>query len=170
MKKLIFICCFILLFVLTACNSNNDPNEPANSNANSNSISDNESQVIETADNTEHENYVPQKAVPGNLPIYPDAILRGDAASYGDNSWQWFYSTTDSGNEIVEFFKTEFQNLGFEINGDQTFAYREEFFITTTDLVIQVYYLDSDNLPDEVNPDTPGRHYGIIVNLDEWND
>ena len=166
MRKSIFICCFILLFALTGCNSNNESNGPANGNANSN----NESQVKETVDNTEHENYMPQKAVPENLPIYPDAILSGDTASYGDNSWQWLYSTTDSGNEIVEFFKTELQNLGFEINEDQTFAYREEFFVTTTDSVIQVYYLDSDNLPDEVNPDTPGRHYGIVVNLDEWID
>ncbi len=165
MRKMVFICCLILIFGLSACSSNNEPNEPANGNANS----DNGSQVAET----EHEDhgYEPNKAVPENLPIYPDAILTYDVASYGDNSWQWLYNTTASGNEIVEFFKTEFQNLGFEIDGDGTFAYREEFFIATTDSVISVYWLSIDDLPDEdVNPDTSGRGYSIVVNLDQWND
>ncbi len=157
MRKAIFICCFILIFTLTACNSNN------------------ESQVAETTDNIEHGSYVPQKAVPENLPIYPDATLSSDSAFYGDdswgNSWQWFYSTNASGNEIVEFFKTEFQNLGFEIDEEQTFANFEEFFVTTTESVIGVYWLSIDEFPTEVdvNPDTPGREYAIVVNLDEWN-
>lgn len=95
MRKAIFICCFILIFTLTACNSNN------------------ESQVAETTDNIEHGSYVPQKVVPENLPIYPDATLSSDSAFYGDdswgNSWQWFYSTNASGNEIVEFLKLNFR-------------------------------------------------------------
>jgi len=112
---------------------------------------------------------VPKKAVPDNLPIYPEAILWSDTISYGEgNNWQWLYSTTGSGNEIVEFFTKELQNLGFEIDEEYTIAFREEFFVTTTDSVINVYWLDSDNLTDDVTADTPNRHYGIIINLDEW--
>lgn len=170
MKKIAFLfTAFILVFALTACNSNIEPNKPDNSNVNSSSIIDNETQVTEKDENTDHDNYIPKKAVPKNLPIYPDAILWGDMISFGDNSWQWLYTTTGSGNEIVEFFKTELQNLGFEIDEEYTYAEHEEFFVSTTNLVIQVYWLDSDNLTDEVNADTPERHYGIIVNLDEWD-
>jgi hypothetical protein len=173
MKKLIFICCFILLFALTGCNSNNESNEPSNGN----SISGNESQVTETADNTGQGSYVPQKAVPKNLPIYPGAILGSDFAffgpsDFGDNSWQWNYIPNASGNEIVEFFRTEFENLGFEIDEDFTYALGEEFFVNTTDRIVAVYFLGGDDVPAgvEVTADTPGRHYGIVVDLDKWND
>ncbi|MGI6497368.1 MAG: hypothetical protein ACOX0U_00750 [Oscillospiraceae bacterium] len=167
MKKIIFICCLILTFALTACNSNNGLNESANGN----SISGNESPVTETPGNTKHDDsvYVPQKAVPKNLPVYPDAVLWSDMETWAaeGTGWMWCYNTTASGNEIVEFFKTELQNLGFEIDENGTFAFREEFSVATTDGVIGVGWLDDEI--EDVNPDTPGRGYAIVVHLDEWN-
>jgi hypothetical protein len=165
-KIAILLSVIILTFALTACDSSNRADD---SNANNGSSIDDETQVTESTNNTNHDNYVPKKAVPDNLPIYPEAILWSDTISYGEgNNWQWLYSTTGSGNEIVEFFTKELQNLGFEIDEEYTIAFREEFFVTTTDSVINVYWLDSDNLTDDVTADTPNRHYGIIINLDEW--
>ncbi|MDY6827693.1 MAG: hypothetical protein SVV67_11155 [Bacillota bacterium] len=172
MKKLAVL--FLVLFLtlsLTACGSANKTDDDSE---NTGATVIDETESTDSIDNTDNENndkYVPQKAVPEDLPIYPGAILWSDSTSYGeDNNWQWLYSTTGSGNEIVEFFIKELQNLGFEIDEEYTFANREEFFVTTTDLIVQVYWLDSDNLSevDAVTADTPNRHYSIVVNLDEW--
>lgn len=166
MKKTLFICCLVLIFALAACSSKIKPNDPTNGNANG----DNGGQGAEP---TGHDDsaYKPEKAVPKNLPVYPGAVLTYEVPSYGDKTWQWFYSTTASGNEIVAFFVAEFQKLGFEIDGEATFAHYEEFFIVTTDSVVSVYWLSIDDLPDEVvDPDTPGRDYAIVVNLNEWDD
>ncbi len=104
---------FIFLFTLTGCFSNKKDNK-------ANSPNDNQKQDADTKENNEDDTFILQKAVPQNLPIYPNAILINDLVSYGDNSWQWFYSTTASGNEIVEFFITEFQKLGFTIDNEKT--------------------------------------------------
>ena len=109
--------------------------------------------------------FVPGVAVPDGLPVYPGAELRNDLPGVGER-WQWLYSTTGSGNDIVEFFVDAFQDLGFGIDSDYTFADREEFFITTDDLMVQVYWLASED--DDLNPDTPNRGYGIVVDLDRW--
>ena len=166
MKKVVIVCCFVLIFALTACGGNKVPNEPANGNANN----DNGDQITEPSGDNEQEDYVPEKAVPKNLPVYPGAILWNDSIS--GNDWMWLYSTTGSGNEIVEFFTTELQNLGFEIDADSTFAIYEEFGVTTKDRTVIVYWLGTSDLEieeEDVDPDTPGRGYGIIVNLDNWN-
>lgn len=169
MRKLTIVCCFVLIFALTACGSNKEPVEPANGNTNNDG---NGGQITEPTNNNEQESYVPEKAVPENLPIYPGAILWNDSISYGDNNWMWLYSTTGSGNEIVEFFTTELLNLGFEIDADSTFAIHEEFGVTTADRAVIVYWLGTSDLEieeEDVDPDTPGRGYGIIVNFDVWN-
>ncbi|HKK96349.1 MAG TPA: hypothetical protein VJ916_08570 [Anaerovoracaceae bacterium] len=171
MKKFVILfATFILIFALTACSSDDGSNESDDSNVNNSSEMESETEAEDSSSEVGDDNYVPEIAVPDGLPVYPDAILYNDLISYGDNSWQWFYATTGSGNDIVEFFRTEFQNLGFAIDEEYTFAQREEFFATTADSVISVYWLDSDNLTDDVNEDTPERHYGIIVDLDGWND
>lgn len=168
MKKISIL--FFVIFltsVLTACGGTNKSDD---NNVKNDPNVINETQPTESIDSTDYDNYVPQKAVPDDLPTYPDAVLTSDIVSFEENSWQWLYSTTGSGNEIVEFFRTELQSLGFEIDEERTIANYEEFFVATTDSIIQIYWLDSDNLSeiDAVTPDTPNRHYSIIVNLDKW--
>ena len=86
------------------------------------------------------------------------------------DSWQWLYKTIGSGKEIMEFFIDLLQELGFEIDNDSTIANYEEFFVVTKDNIIRVYWLDSESIAavDKVTPDTPNRHYSIVVDLEKW--
>lgn len=167
MKKIIvLIFSIMVIFVLTACSCNNKSKDPVNNNSNSNN--DNGNQAIEESDNTEYD-YVPSKALPENLPIYPGATLWSDNETWATEgtNWMWFFNTTGSANEIVEFFTTEFQKLGFEIDENSTFANYEEFFVRDTTRTVEIGWLGSEI--EDINPDTPGRGYMIIVNLDAWN-
>jgi hypothetical protein len=150
---------FTFLFILTGCVNNENNLKPIKDETNDSVKKD-----------SDLETFIPQKGVPNNLPVYPGAILVNDIISYGENNWQWLYHTTASGNEIVDFFTVEFQNLGFEINTQNTFAAYEEFFVNTTNSTVSVYWLSIDELEGEVNPDTPGRSYAIVVNLNEWKE
>ncbi len=147
---------FIMIF-LVGCGISDDKN--------------NLDEQLNEENNTEKqsEEYIPKKALPEGIPVYPGAILTGDIPSVGDG-WQWLYKTTGSGNEILEFFIDSFQELGFEIDNDFTTANYEEFFVVTKDNTISVYWLDSDSISDvdEVTPDTPNRHYSIVVDLTKW--
>lgn len=160
-KALSTMIVFILLFTLTGCINNKED---------FNSSNRDQDQATETEKGVMSEEFVPRKAVPHNIPVYPGAILVNDIASYGDNSWQWLYDTTGSGNEIINFFTTALRDLGLEINEEGTLAIHEEFFVATTNSVVSVYWLNDDELGEGVNPDTPGRGYAIIVNLDEWTE
>ena len=113
--------------------------------------------------------YVPEVAVPDGLPVYPGAEIEYDMPTE-EGRWQWHYSTTGSGNDILAFFVGALQELGFSINSDRTIAFREEFFTITDDEIVRVYWLDSDNLAeiDDVTADTPNRWYTIDVHLDSW--
>ncbi len=169
MKKIMNLALIIVLIIsLSACSSNKS-NEPTNGNGNTN----NENQVTEPVDKAEDESYVPDKAVPKDLPVYPNASLIGEwdypAPNFGENSWQWDYKSNGSGNEIVEFFRKEFENLGLEVDEDFTGAGGEEFYVNTVGQVVGVYFLGEDGLPEDVSGDTPGRHYGIVVDLDKWH-
>ena len=164
-KKIAIIMSIVLIFTLTGCGGNNKSNDSTKGNSNN----DNENKVIEKENKPKHD-FVPQKAVPNNLPVYPDAILWSDTETWtteGTN-WMWLYNTTASANEIIDFFTTELQNLGFEIDPKFTFANYEEFFVRDTTKTVEVGWMD-DGIED-VNPDTSGRGYMIIVNLDKWNE
>ena len=113
----------------------------------------------------ETEEYTPSEALPEGIPVYPGAILWGDTPS--QENWQWLYTTTGSGNEIVDFFTRELTALGFAIDDEYTFTYGDEFFISTKDGIIGVYWL-GDEAAKNATPDTPNRGYGIIVDVEAW--
>lgn len=152
-RKILVVILVIFLIFLAGCSTNNGSNKPPEQKTPQSDV------------------YVPRKAVPEGLPVYPDAVLINDLSALSDDHWQWLYSTTGSGNDIMLFFINALQESGFGIDSEYTIANYEEFFITTTDEVIRVYWLDSENLADvdTVTPDTPDRHYGIVVNLKAWN-
>lgn len=163
LKKIyVTIISIVLIFVLTGCGGNNEKEKPANID----STNDNASKVTEPTDNIRDENFVPQKAVPKDLPVFPGAILWFDSETWAaeGTNWMWFYNTTGSANQIVEFFTAELKNLEFEIDA---FALGEEFSVRDVNGLVNVGWID-DGIED-VNPDTPGRGYMIIVNLDAWN-
>lgn len=158
MKKRIVVCFLILILALTACGGNADSKEPVNSK--------NENQITKTQDKTKQENYVPQKAVPKNLPVYPGATLFHDEMTFWENHWIWDFYTTGSANEIIAFFETELKKMGYEILEGNFGADRHEFYLFAGLFDIQISNLDSEKDPDKFNPDTPGRGYSILVNLE----
>lgn len=163
MKKTIFISFIVLILALTACGGDTKPNKPAISN----STSQTKSQITQKEENTEPD-YVPEKAVPKDLPVYPGAFVFYDSEIWADEGtgWMWFYSTTASANEIVAFFKTELLKSGLEIDTGFTYALGEEFSVSDTTGTLTVGWLD-DGL-ENVNPDTPGRGYLLMVKLEAW--
>lgn len=163
-KIIVLITSVVFIFILTACSCNNESKGSANTKTNSNK------------GNQVSEEYVPKKAELKKLPVYPGALLVYDnETKWSDENsdyWMWVYVTTGSGSEIIEFFKTELQNLGFEIGDASTMG--KIFYLYTKDdeIYLENFSWDKSSykkLPDEVNPDTPGRQYRIIVNLNKWN-
>ncbi len=124
---------------------------------------------LKNGEETQSEEFIPSKELPAGIPVYPGAILSGEITP-SEDAWQWLYQTTATGNEIVTFFVNELIELGFEIDNYGTTANREEFFISTKDEIIRVYWLDSESIAyiDDVTPNTPNRHYSIVVNLPAW--
>ena len=122
-------------------------------------------------------NYVPIKAEPKGLPIYPGAVLNRDyevtvVEDEDSTYWSWAYSTTGSAAEIIEYYKSELTKLGYTFEKEDIFD--RYFTLTTTDSDIvvsysSIYKSNRDTLPDEVDGDTPGRDYTIKINLDKWN-
>lgn len=162
-KRIILIITFLLIFVITACNSKPKTTKPTQNNqteANEPSISKSE----ETEDGSDSV-FVPRVPVPKDLPVYPGATLWNDIGlDENAKEWMWLYSSEGSGNEIVEFFKTELEAMGFEIG--TAHARHEEFGVADVDFIVSVGFLD-DGISD-CTEDSPGRGYMIAVNLTEW--
>ena len=158
MKKTVFICCLVFVFALTAC-SGKKSSEPTDDNGNN----DNKGKITEK--------YVPEKAVPENMPIYPGAVMINELPSYS-NDRHWVYTTTASSAEIVDFFKTEFQDMGFEVDSAHAYTTGREFYVSSTNYVITVASVGGgeEHLPDEVDLNTPGRHYVITIKPDKWDE
>lgn len=182
MKKLMYLILVVfLVFALAACGGKTSSTDPTNDNAgggNGSQVTE-PSKPAEPADKNDKYTYEPEKAPPKNLPVYPGAVMVYDSQAtgykYGENSWQWHYDTAASGNEIVAFFRAAFQDLGIPIDEDYTLANFEEFFIQTNTLdsrtasVGWLGYENSENKKDdELSPDTKGRGYMILVDLDRW--
>ncbi|NLN69457.1 MAG: hypothetical protein GX142_01530 [Chloroflexi bacterium] len=153
MKKVALVMAFLLIFTLTACSSKTEASEPK-----------------ETKDNSGGNGFVyePKMPVPKDLPVYPGAVLwsevEGAWEGADSGNWMWLYNSEGSGNEIVEFFKTELEAMGFEIG--TAHATQEEFGVSDVDFIVAVGFLD-DGISDPT-PDTPGRGYMITLNLEAW--
>ncbi len=182
MKKLVYLVLVVLLvFALAACGDKTSSTEPTGPADNGSQVTEPDNKPQEPADKNDKYTYEPEKAPPKNLPVYPGANLVYDFQStgykYGENSGQWHYDTDASGNEIVAFFVAAFQDLGIPIDEDYTGANFEEFFIQTNTLdsrtasVGWLGYENSENKnDDELSPDTKGRGYMILVDLDRWEE
>lgn len=162
-KSILLFVVVVLILTVSACSGNNEAPDIGTDNIEDVSTDNGSSEDSRESDTS---GFVPSVAVPEDLPIYPGAELWSDMPSAGER-WQWLYQTTDSGNDIVDFFVDAFQDLGFEIDFDYTFAEREEFSITTADHIVQVYWLDSEEI-DDITADTPNRGYGIVVDQERW--
>lgn len=158
----------LMVFMIGGCGNdkNGDTALETNDNNVDSALETNDNESDEPSDINGSGGFVPSVAVPDGLPVYPDAELWNDLPSFGEGVWQWLYQTTGSGNDIVDFFVDALQDIGFDIDSEDTYAFNEEFFITTADQVVRVYWLDGDE--PEMDPDTPNRGYGIIVDLEGW--
>ncbi len=167
MLKKIVLPIIIVLFVLAvgACSPDTGDDETPAPDAEPSESEDQGNVSDETGGESDSSGFVPSEPVPEGLPVYPDAVLTNDLPSF-DGRWQWLYQTTGSGNDIMEFFVGAFEDLGFDIDPQFTFAEREEFVVTTADGVVEVYWLSSEE--SDLTPDSPDRGYGIVVLQERW--
>ena len=112
------------------------------------------------------ERYSPSVPLPPDFPVFPGAVMGNDfSAGTGHN---YLYDTPGTAEDIVEFFATSFREMGLEVI--DAVAVNEEFFVTValpgSDSGVGVYFLD-DGLSD-VTPTTPGRGYGVNIDLEAW--
>ncbi len=171
MRKFIaIIMSIILVFTLTGCNSKNqfkDSDNPA--------MDIIKNQLKETVDQIQREDagiddINPEEILPNKLPIYPGSDMTLTMPSYTEyNSRTWWFDSNATGNELVEYFKTELQKLGIEIDEENTYARTFQIMVSTKAKVVMVQNDESENIAGDVNPDTPGRSYFVIVDLDKWN-
>ena len=164
-KSILLFTALLMVLTMAACTSDsgNDEVTPPESDDSEQVTQDDSSS--EESQESDSSGFTPGVAVPDGLPVYPGAELANDLPG-GEGRHQWLYQTTGSGNDIVEFFVDAFQDLGFGIDSDFTFAEREEFVVTTSDHVVQVYWLGSEE--SDLTADTPNRGYGIVVLVDQW--
>lgn len=121
---------------------------------------------------SKYKNYKPPK----DVPVYPGAKKFGeiDEGVFEDDTFlKWTYKTDASANEIYEFFKTEFESMGYLVGGWGTYISYDKFGITAEDeatnkYLIQVSYYPAEDLEGEITEDTKGREYLISVNIEEW--
>ncbi|HPX93324.1 MAG TPA: hypothetical protein PK646_02710 [Bacillota bacterium] len=166
MKKIIVICCLVLIFTLAACSSNKS-NEPVDSKAIVPSIGDTEGLVTKTP--VEHEDpddvYQPEKALPEGLPVYPGAVMTFDTETAAFNEglhWMWMYEDAGSAKEIHDFFVAELEKLGFEL--EEPFFSEYEVFVHDVTGTVSLGFSADEN--DDLNK----LGYMITVNLDAWNE
>jgi hypothetical protein len=110
--------------------------------------------------------FTPSVPLPFDFPVFPGAVLWNEfPAGTGHN---YLYNTSGTAEEIVEFFAIAFHDLGIEVTGVS--AIHEEFFVYAalpgSDVGVSIYFLD-DGL-DDVTPSTPGRGYGVNIDLEAW--
>lgn len=118
-----------------------------------------------------YKNYVPLK----DLPVYPGAKRFGDveADTYLDDIYlKWTYKTDASANEIYEYFKTTFESMGYNTSSWGTYIIEDKFGVVainekTDKYLFQVSYSVTEELSEEITPDTPNRHYLIAVNIEQ---
>lgn len=112
------------------------------------------------------DDFTPGTPLPADFPVFPGAVMWSDFAA--GPSHNYLFNTTGSAYDIVEFFAASFPEVGLEVT--ETFADNEEFgvvaLIPGSSTSVAVYFLD-DGL-DDVNPLTPGRGYGISIDLAAW--
>lgn len=162
MKKIITVVVSIgFILALTGCTGNKT------SDLDNNKVKNEETNIIQSS-----------KLPPKNLPVYPDAKRFGDVKSftYAKNTYlEWYYETSANAEEIVDFFKKEFQNLGLEIMPYGTYIQGSQFSVTAWEPGVQdktiafVSNLESENLSDEIDGKTTERQYAIRINIDMWN-
>jgi len=165
-KSILLFIAVVLVLTVSACSTNSGNNEAPDLESDYTEDTSLDNGSSEESHDPDTFVFVPSVAVPEDLPIYPDAELWSDMPA-GEECWQWLYQTTGSGNDIVEFFVDALQDLGFDIDSEYTFAEREEFSIITTDNIVGVYWLGSDESED-LTADTPNRGYGIFVHQEGW--
>lgn len=112
------------------------------------------------------EGFTPSVPLPADFPVFPGAVMGNDfSAGAGHN---YLYDTPGTAEEIVEFFATSFREMGLDVTSEV--AVNEEFFVTValpgSDSGVGIYFLD-DGL-DDVTPTTPGRGYGVNIDLEAW--
>lgn len=171
MKRLFFIFCLVLVFTLTACSSKAKPKEPDSNKTTGPSIAESETQAAKTssppATSPENPDYVnqPERALPEGLPVYPGAIFAFDtqvwSGSDDETAWMWMYAEAGSAVEILEFFKTELEKLGFEF--EAAFADDYEVFLHDTTGAVSIGYSADEN------EDLSQLGYMVTVNLDKWD-
>lgn len=171
MKKVALVIAFLLIFTLTACSSKTKPTKPDQGN------NTGASEPKETEDNSGgggsvHEPetpdpgyvYEPERAVPEGLPVYPGAVMTFDTEVWSWNEglhWMWMYENAGSAIEILEFFTTELEKLGFEIV--DSYADDIELRLVDKTETVNVGYSADEN--DDLNQ----LGYMITVNLDGWD-
>jgi hypothetical protein len=119
-----------------------------------------------TAPDPGSDTYTPSVPLPADFPVFPGATLWNDFSTGANHNY--LYNTPGTAEEIVEFFASSFRDLGLEVTDE--IAIFEEFFVNATlpgsDTPVSIYFLD-DGL-ENVTPATPGRGYGVIVDLAAW--
>ena len=171
MKKLIFILCLVLVFTLSACSGKAKPKDPDTDKINGPSIAESDAQVPRTSSppatspEIPDDDHQPERALPEGIPVYPGAVFAFDtqvwSGSDEETAWMWMYVEAGSAKEILEFFKTELEKLGFEF--EAAFADDYEVFLhDTTETVSLGYSADEDE-------DLSQLGYMITVNLDKWD-
>lgn len=161
MKKILaFVLALALVFTLFACGSEDKPSKP------SESIKTEATEPKEAEDNSDDNDYVyvPEKDIPEGLPVYPGAVMAFDTEVWSFNEglhWMWMYEEAGSGKEILEFFLTELEKLGFEF--EDTFADDYEVFLHDVTETVSLGYSADEN------DDLSRLGYMITVNLDAWD-
>lgn len=171
MKRIVLIFCLLLVFTLSACSGKAMPKDPDTNKDKGPSIAESEAQVPRTSsppatspENLDDEDQ-PERALPEGLPVYPGAIFAFDtqvwSGSDDETAWMWMYAEAGSAVEILEFFKTELEKLGFEF--EAAFADDYEVFLHDTTGAVSIGYSADEN------EDLSQLGYMVTVNLDKWD-
>jgi hypothetical protein len=165
MKNVALVIAFLFIFTLTACSGK--PKEPVTNITTSPPITSPESQTTETPVEPENPDHIyqPERALPEGLPVYPGAVLTFDSQVWSgsdeETAWMWMYAEAGSPREILDYFTTELEKLGFEIEG--AFADDYEVFLHDATETVSLGYSADDS--DDLNQ----IGYMITVNLDKWD-
>ena len=121
---------------------------------------------------SKYQNYAP----PANMPVYPEAVKFGEVevSTYAGFTYlAWYYKSTASANELVEFYTKEFEKLGLYVEEFATYVYDAQFGLAASKdaaayFMGSISFTDTEDLSNDVDPDTPNRHYKISINIDQW--